>query len=123
MRDGEKMPSIQFFVPGNPIPKQSFRYRKGGGYQPKRVREWEATVSGYALASEYEYIRDGDIRVELNFKRKDKRKCDLDNLSKGVLDACNKIIWADDKQITDLRITKKHDKENPGVLVTVWSNL
>ncbi len=112
---------IQFWVPGNPIPKQSFRYKKGGGYQPKRVTEWEQIVAWYALEAMWgNLLLEGDLKVELNFKRKNKRKCDLDNLSKAVLDACNGIVWEDDRQIIDLRITKAHDKENPGVLVTVW---
>lgn len=114
---------IQFFVPGNPIPKQSFRYRKGGGYQPKRVTEWQEAVAWCAMvAMAGAEPLGGRLKVELSFKRENKRKVDSDNLSKNVLDACNKIVWLDDVQIDDLRITKTVDKENPGVLITVWSN-
>ena len=116
------MPSIQFWVPGNPIPKQSFRYSKKGSYQPKRVTEWQELVAWHAKAAMvgkgYLEVR---LKVELNFKRKNKRKVDLDNLSKAVLDACNKIVWEDDVQIVDLRITKRVDKEEPGVMITVWT--
>ena len=112
---------IQFWVPGNPIPKQSFRYRKGGGYQPKRVTEWQDDVGFVARGVSPEVVPlEGMLRVELSFRRKNKRKVDLDNLSKAVLDACNNIIWLDDVQIVDLRITKKVDTEAPGVLVAVW---
>lgn len=115
------MPSLQFWVPGNPIPKQSFRYKKGGGYQPTRVREWQYNVGYVARGVSPEITPlDRDLKVELNFKRNNKRKCDLDNLSKAVLDACNGIVWEDDRQIVDLRITKVYDKDNPGVLVSIW---
>ena len=32
---------ISFFVPGRPVPKQSFRVSKFGGYQPKRVTDFK----------------------------------------------------------------------------------
>ncbi len=113
---------IQFWVPGNPIPKQSFRYKKGGGYQPKRVTEWQEAVGWCAKAAMAgAEPLEGMLRVELNCKRKNKRGVDVGNLEKPILDACNKIVWEDDVQIVDLRITKTHDKENPGVLVTVWT--
>lgn len=115
------MPSLQFFVPGNPIPKQSFRYRKGGGYQPQRVTAWQELVAWYAtVAMAGAEPLEGKLRVDLDFRRENNRKCDLDNLSKNCLDACNKIVWLDDVQIDDLRITKTVDSENPGVLITVW---
>lgn len=43
---------------------------------------------------------------------------DLDNIIKGVLDGCNKVAFADDKQIVDLHSTKRYGAE-PGVTVTL----
>jgi Holliday junction resolvase RusA-like endonuclease len=57
--------------------------------------------------------------VLINFDLKDKRRVDLDNLSKAILDACNGIVWVDDKQIIDLHLTKRTGQEKPGVTVTV----
>jgi len=111
---------IQFWVPGNPVPKQSFRYKKSGSYQPKRVKDWQEAVGWMALSATSGEVLERDVRVELNFKRKDKRKVDLDNLSKAVLDACNGVVWADDRQIVTLYLTKEYDPADPGVLVSIW---
>jgi hypothetical protein len=36
---------VEFFVPGDPVPKQSFRaLRKGGGYIERDVRAWQASL-------------------------------------------------------------------------------
>lgn len=46
------------------------------------------------------------------------RKLDADNIGKAVLDALNGIAWADDDQVTDLRVRKE-----PAIgeeSVTVW---
>lgn len=39
---------------------------------------------------------------------------DIDNLAKSILDACNGVVWADDRQITRLFVTKIAAEE-PGV--------
>jgi len=46
------------------------------------------------------------VKVAIEFCFKDKRKRDLDNLTKSILDACKKIIYADDSLIYEL-VTKK----------------
>ncbi len=43
---------------------------------------------------------------------------DVDNLAKGILDACNGVLWIDDAQITDLHITKNL-AESPYVELSV----
>jgi Holliday junction resolvase RusA-like endonuclease len=43
---------------------------------------------------------DGDIRPTA--------KPDLDNVAKAILDACNGIVYEDDKQITDLVIRRRY---------------
>jgi crossover junction endodeoxyribonuclease RusA len=94
-------------VTGNPVPKQSFRYVKGGGYTPLRVKEWQETVAVAARR-----VMDGaspieiPVKVKIDFYMPTKRRMDLDNLSKGVLDALNGIVYLDDKQIVHLELTK-----------------
>ena len=47
----------------------------------------------------------GKLCVEIEAYRPDKRRRDLDNLLKAVLDGCTHAgVWADDSNIVDLRI-------------------
>ena len=101
---------VSFSVLGkDPVPKQRPRTTWRGGraitYTPERTKTWEAWVRAHAL----EYIggsQDGYWDVTLTFYRKSGRACDIDNLSKSVLDALNGIIWNDDKQIVTLQLAK-----------------
>lgn len=51
------------------------------------------------------YALEGDLRVEIEVFPPDRRKRDLDNLLKSLLDALTHAqVWKDDNQISDLRI-------------------
>lgn len=118
---------IRFFVQGEPRPKQSFRIggagQGGHGYQPARVKAWQAEVGWAAM----QMMRDagfvapitGRVAVTLTFHLGDCRRVDLDNLSKGTLDAMNGVVWADDQQIVMLHLTKRAPSAEPGVQVLI----
>ncbi len=111
---------VEFFVNGHPIPKQSFRALKGGGgYIEKDVRAWQEKVRRRA-ASEMEGRSPSSqwIEVELDFVLIHNRRVDLDNLSKGVLDALKKVVYVDDSQIVHL-LLHKHAGQSAGVYVLV----
>lgn len=108
---------IRFFVPGVPVPKQSFRYTKnGGGFTDPRMRAWQNTVVLYATQNVDGMIT-GEVHAHLTFFLPDNRRKDADNLSKAVLDGLNGIAFKDDKVITWLLIEKQINKEHPGVLI------
>jgi crossover junction endodeoxyribonuclease RusA len=46
---------------------------------------------------------------------------DVDNI-KALLDACTGILWLDDGQIGDLRITKAYDKDNPRLEIGICAS-
>lgn len=51
------------------------------------------------------YAIEGDLRVEIEVFPPDRRKRDLDNLLKSLLDSLTHAqVWVDDNQIADLRI-------------------
>ena len=51
------------------------------------------------------YALEGDLRVEIEVFPPDRRKRDLDNLLKSLLDSLTHAkVWKDDNQISDLRI-------------------
>ncbi len=116
----------RFTVPGNPRPKQSFRYSSKRHFQPDSVLRWEHDVGLIGLQHRNlnglpAHPLSNDFRVILTFYRGSKHRVDLDNLSKAVLDALENVFYVDDRQVVDLYLHKKYDKENPRVEVEVWA--
>jgi Holliday junction resolvase RusA-like endonuclease len=113
---------IQFFVPGEPRAKQSFRSTGGGhGYTPARIKAWQADVGWFALLKirEIEGFEPltGDVDVKLIFYLDNRRRIDLDNLEKAVYDGLNKIVWLDDSQIVHKDVGKIAPSKTPGVAI------
>lgn len=120
---------IRFSVSGTPRPKQSVKKgqsRKTGKavyYTPARIKEWQNEVAWRAKEAMggTEPVADR-LFVILHFWLPDNRRRDLDNLSKGVLDGCNKIVWNDDQQIKILVLIKDLS-EDVGVDVLVSDSI
>lgn len=110
--------ATRFFVPGAPVPKQSFRYSRTGGYTDPRVTAWQSTIA-YHAEKEGVTLTSKPVKVGLLFLLKTKRRVDCDNLSKAVLDALNGVAWADDKQVVDLHIRKSLTLATPGVWIEI----
>jgi crossover junction endodeoxyribonuclease RusA len=108
----------RFFVSGTPVPKQSFRYAKGGGYTDPRVVEWEYKVSNVAMGAFNDPLT-GKVKMSVDFILPDNRRRDLDNLNKGICDALNGIAFNDDSQVTTLILSKVIDRANPGVWIEI----
>ncbi len=114
---------IQFFVEGEPVPKQSFRIveKRSGkthGYADPRVVAWQNAV-GITANQHCQEMTTARLSVELNFYLSNNRVVDLDNLSKGVLDGLKGIAFKDDSQVVKLVLSKVVDKNNPGVNVKI----
>lgn len=60
-----------------------------------------------------------DCKVSISFFFNNKRKNDLDNFTKPVLDFCSDIVFKDDRQIVNLHVKKFYDKERPRILINV----
>lgn len=112
------IPPVTFFVSGDPVPKQSFRKTKNGGYIPVRVKAWADTVSWKARETIKTPIT-GQVHVKLFFYLKNNRVVDLDNLSKNVLDGLKNIAFGDDSEVTKLVLTKAIRKDDPGVMIVI----
>ena len=88
--------------------------------RPQRLKDWQENVGWEARGAMLgNPPLDGALEVNLVFVRSDRRKCDLDNLSKAVLDAMENIVYLNDQQIVSLRLRKYHHKEHPHVYITV----
>ncbi len=117
------MKSIVFIVDGEPVPKQSFRAVKGGGYTSPRVKAWQETVSYRAReAMQGNDPLTGPVSMQVVFTLGNRRWVDLDNLNKAICDACNGIIFEDDHQVVNLHLAKRWGGD-PGVLVTVYPDI
>lgn len=122
------LPVVEFVVHGTPVPKQSFRISGHGGYRDPRVTAWQDTVTQAALdwmQNHLERIQrplfEQSVEVSLYFFLPDRRRVDLDNLSKAVLDALNGCLWEDDRQIMHMELTKYNGVGKPaaGVIIKV----
>lgn len=61
----------------------------------------------------------GELKVSLSLYWPDRRKHDIDNGLKFLLDALSGILWVDDGQVVDLQVTKHYDRENPRLELSV----
>ena len=116
MKEKEKIYTV--FVEGKPIAKQSFRFSKRGSFQRRSITDWQETVRIMALTAFDEPLQ-GDLSVTLNFQMPNRRRVDIDNLCKAVLDGMNKVAWEDDSQIVKLQAAKFYHCEQIGVRIEV----
>ena len=110
---------IVLTVPGEPVPKaRARRSAAGGWYTPKETRDAEAAIAitVKAAMSRHGITLDDTSRfsVALAFYVTTKKRHDIDNLAKLVLDACNGIVWKDDSQVDRLLVERHYDTLVPG---------
>lgn len=106
-------------VAGNPIPKGRPRVVNGNAYTPKRTREYEAFVRDMAALHWLGEPTRQEVSVKLSFYRENRRRVDLDNLAKAVLDALNGVVWEDDAQIAQLFVERDVCRNHPSVEIVV----
>lgn len=110
---------------GNPRPKERPRRGKYGFYTPKQTQMAEKEIKEHlaALLEENGLPEKDDehwFGVTLRFYTGSKRRVDLDNLAKLVLDASNKLVWADDCQINELHVTLTMADPDPRTEMAVY---
>ena len=64
----------------------------------------------------------GRFGVRCLFAQKNSQRRDIDNMLKLVLDACNKLVWADDTQVTEIMAQKIIDKDNPRTEIIIYKS-
>lgn len=86
------------------------------------------TPSGKALKQQYQWEAKsqwkgkpltGDIELWVTLFFGTKRKADLDNFNKILLDSMTGIVYGDDSQIQHLHIERAHDKQRPRIEIDV----
>lgn len=101
-----------FVVPGNPIPWERARSRRGQHFTAPRTREHKAKIQVCAKAARIPRLL-GPVKLAVTFFRDSAQPCDIDNLAKAVQDALNGIAYGDDRQIVALVAVKAISREHP----------
>ena len=109
---------MEFPVP----PSNNTYYRRSGHHMHISVKgkEYKKTVCN--IVSEFYPIKFGiqPVRVYIYYYPATRRKDDLDNRFKGILDALTSAgIWDDDSQIDELSISRMQVIKGGKILVTV----
>lgn len=136
--------NIQFVIPGAPVGKgraRAFRTEVGiRMHTPHKTARYENLVALSAQQAMVgkELISDAVkmevlliIAVPASWSKKKREqaiageirpttKPDCDNVLKAIADACNGIVYADDKQITDVLVRKRYG-DTPRAVVSVWA--
>jgi len=130
--------TVRFVVPGKPRGKQSVRVTRFGTFIPPETRAETEAVKYIALAAMRGRMPiAGPVSVRLcayipvpaSLSRAARAaalagdvlptvKPDADNYEKLVWDGCSRVVWLDDKQITDWQGWKRYS-DNPRLVVHV----
>lgn len=96
---------IELTLPWPPSVNRYWRTFQGRMIISAEGRSYRKAVADQVLIQRGAKHYEGSVRVEIEAFRPDKRKRDLDNLLKAVLDSCTHAgVWVDDSNIVDLRI-------------------
>lgn len=138
--------NITIRIPGTPVGKGRPKFARRGAfvttYTPEKTQNYEALVRMAASeAMQGNPPLDGPVQIDLwlgiappaswsnkkamaalSGETAPTTKPDLDNTLKGILDACNGIVWGDDKQVVEAIIRKRYAATPQAVLVVEpWS--
>lgn len=126
--------TIAFTVPGTPVGKGRPKFARRGAfvttYTPEKTASYENLVKVKAEeAMAGRPAIEGAVAVNIrlfvtppaSWSQKKQRealtgcirptsKPDVDNVIKGVFDAMNEVVWKDDKQAVDVRVTKSYSQ-------------
>ena len=116
---------MKFTIPIDAVPQQRPRFCNGRAYDSPQCAKFKKDFAAL-LHTDTDLMTDTlkvDItvyRAASKFKQgaSSKRYGDCDNLAKGILDACNGVIWKDDSQIVDLHV-KKAVADSPQIMLVV----
>lgn len=83
-----------------------WRASKGGHvYKSKRYREFLKDMDKFLETVEYD-ILEGDLILNVEFECRTKRKRDLDNLLKSLIDSLEGKLFENDSQIVEIHCKK-----------------
>jgi len=105
---------MKFTVPGSPKVLQRARMGRYGKWYDPSANE-KKYIAGFALQAMATARTDqisGNLMACMTFYISDRRRKDLDNLIKSVMDALNKLVYDDDSQIVRIIASKEVCEKN-----------
>ncbi len=122
MSSATAVPSQSIWLPVVPVGKERARSGNGNHYTPARTKQFQKDI-GWALKTGGVRMHEtGWLEVESTFHLKSlaTTRSDIDNYVKSLFDACNKIAWTDDKQVTAMHIyLRKAINDEKGITFSV----
>ncbi|MEY4507983.1 MAG: hypothetical protein RLZZ450_105 [Pseudomonadota bacterium] len=120
---------LNFEVPGKPVGKERPRFsirRKGKKmfvqtFTPEKTLAYEKKVREACELPE-DWRTDTDYTVHIWITFENGVHSDIDNVAKSVLDALNKHVWDDDKQVANLTVQRMYssrEEDDAGVFVSI----
>lgn len=98
---------VAFELLRRPHPKGRPRFGKTHAYTDQATRDYEAEVRSAcaeAMCEQDPYA--GPVELLCLFEQRDGRAADVDNLTKAVSDAIEKVALVNDKQVTHINATR-----------------
>ena len=112
------------------IPQGRPRFYRGVAVDPPKCKQFKETFAWLLLreVGQYALPFTGAVKVDIKVYRQSSKfnsaivhqYGDVDNLAKGILDACTGILWIDDAQIVDLHIVKYITDFKPYVELEIY---
>jgi Holliday junction resolvase RusA-like endonuclease len=87
-------------------------------YMTKEAKELKESY-GWQAKSQVKVFMPGLVEVDIVAYFGDKRKHDVDNVQKLVLDSLKGVIIEDDNLIKKISVTKEYDKQKPRLEVEI----
>jgi Holliday junction resolvase RusA-like endonuclease len=95
-----------------PSTQHIYKIGKKGLYMDKEFAKLKTYYSSEFRKQYKEKAITSNLSLIIEFYFKDKRKRDLDNYLKILLDSMNGLVWKDDSQIQELTLRKFIDVKN-----------
>ncbi len=113
----------EFIIEGKAVPKQRPRKGKHGKfYTPQKTKDFEKKVQWSYLSCRHRtFFADVPLKAAIEINVKKPKYCkrefptvkpDIDNQIKSILDGLNRLAYSDDKQIVEVKASKKYAERN-----------
>ena len=95
---------------------------RGHGWEYKRSLKLVHEFARFSLPGRRKFpvIPEGPVAMTLVFFPPDRRRRDVHNYLKGLLDALQGVIYADDYQIQSLSIYREEPDDDPRCEIVFW---